>query len=127
MSDHFDPEIVRLLSEIEEIEIETVPLNVPELHRVTIWVVVVGMDVYARSVNGTRGRWWQELTTNPIGAIYADNQRIPVHAFPVTDEVTQARVSEAYLRKYHDSEWAPPMVVPEVLPTTLRLEPIVEE
>lgn len=126
MADHFDPDILHHLADLEEIEIETVALDQPALHRTTIWIVTVGSDLYVRSYKGPRGRWYQQIRANPIGAIFTAEHRIPVSAVPVADDVTNARVSEAYLRKYHTSEFASAMVTPDVLPTTLRLDPIPE-
>jgi hypothetical protein len=122
MGEHFGPDDLRVLTNVEEIEIETVQ---EQQHRRTIWVVVVGSDAYVRSVNGEQGGWYQELVAKPVGAVYADDQRIPFHAVPVSDAETQSQVSVAYLRKYaqypHDVAW---IVGPKLLPTTLRLEPI---
>ena len=119
---HLDEDNVRLLSEAEEIEIETVPSGA-QTHRATIWVVVVDSKVYVRSANGEQGHWYQELTANPVGAVYADGRRIAVRAVPVSDSTIHSQVSEAYKRKYaeypQDVAW---LLRPDVLPTTLRLE-----
>lgn len=124
MKTYFDERALRLLDETEEIEIETRVPNTHDVHRATLWVVVVGSDVYVRSANGEQGHWYQELTANPAGAIYADEERLPIHAAPVADTELQLKVSEAYLRKYaqypHDVAW---ITGPAVLATTLRLEP----
>ncbi len=126
MSKHFDEHELRLLKDAEEIEIETGAelLETDKIQRTVLWVVVVGQEVYVRSVNGTQGHWYQHLTANPAGVIYADEIRMPVHAAPVFDTQLQRKVSEAYLRKYaqypQDVAW---IIGPEVLATTLRLEP----
>jgi hypothetical protein len=46
-----------------------------------------------------------------------------VQAIPETDPSAIERASSEYLRKYRPSPYAQAMVKPEVLPTTLRLEP----
>jgi hypothetical protein len=124
MCESFSPDDLRLLEHIEEIEVEPETVQ-EEPHRRTIWVVVVGSDAYVRSVNGKQGHWYQELVAKSACSIYADDRRIPVQAVPVSDAEIQAQVSAAYVRKYamypHDVAW---LVGPEVLPTTLRLEPI---
>ena len=126
MNKHFDQRELRLLQDAEEIEIETgteqSETGMPQ--RTVLWVVVVGEDVYVRSVNGEQGHWYQHLTANPAGVNYADDRRMPVHAAPVSDTQLQLKVSDAYLRKYwqypQDVAW---IVGPAVLATTLRLEP----
>ncbi len=127
MRESFGPDDLRLLNDIEEIEVEIDTVQEQQDRR-TIWVVVVGSDAYVRSVNGKQGHWYQELVAKSVCSVYADGQRIPVQAVPVSDAETQAQVSVAYMRKYwqypHDVAW---LVGAEVLPTTLRLEPIYHE
>jgi hypothetical protein len=124
MGKHFDERELDLLADTEEVEIETAPASGREPHRTTIWVVVVGSEVYARSVNGVQGRWYQNVTANPMGAIYADEQRIPMHVEAVSDQEVRDRVSDAYLCKYaqypQDVAW---MIGPDVVSTTLRFGP----
>lgn len=76
------------------------------------------------TVGGEQGHWYQHLTANPVGAIYADDMRLPIRAAPVFDTQLQLKVSEAYLRKYwqypQDAAW---IITPAVLATTLRLDP----
>jgi hypothetical protein len=126
MSEHFGERELRLLTVAEEVEIET-QTGGPEAdkpQRAVVWVVVVGEDVYVRSVNGDQGHWYQHLAANPAGALYADDRRLPIQAVPVQDTKLQLKVSEAYLRKYwqypQDAAW---MIAPTVLATTLRLDP----
>jgi hypothetical protein len=60
--------------------------------------------------------------------LHADDQEIPFRAIEVEDAQTIARVSEAYRRKYEPlwpTETAD-MLRDEVLPTTLKLEPLGE-
>ncbi len=111
------------LAEVEEIQIETQRSAASPTHRTTIWVVVLGDDIYVRSVRGKAGRWYKEMTANPSGVVHVDGQRIPVRAVPVADSKLIEQVSQEYLRKYQGSEYAPPMVRAEVLDTTLRLDP----
>jgi hypothetical protein len=124
MATAFDDEVIQLLAEIEEIEVETRAGPGAPSHRVTIWVVVDGDAAYVRSVRGARGRWYREATTYPEALLHAGARKLPVHLERVSDGATNARVSEAFLRKY--VQWpndARAMVRDEVLPTTLRLHP----
>ena len=123
MPKQFDANVLDQLTNIEEIEIETHSAT-GRTHRTIIWVMVADNEVFVRSVRGRNGRWYQEITANPDGAIHLDGQRLAVRAVPVTDETTIARVSNEVLRKYHDSPSAKSMVRAETLPTTLRLEAV---
>jgi hypothetical protein len=46
-----------------------------------------------------------------------------VQAVPANDAAAIARASREYLRKYGSSSYAQAMVKPDILSTTLRLEP----
>jgi hypothetical protein len=125
MNDSFDTETLHLLDETDEVRIETRRDADSPVHRRIVWVVVVEDEVYVRSVRGSRGRWYRELSSNPEGALHVGERRIPVRAAPATDAPTVEAVSEAYRSKYGES-WPGPtaaMVRPDVLPTTLKLSP----
>src|SRR5215470_8923568 len=122
MPKHFDTNALNQLTNAEEIEIETRSPK-GQTRRTTIWVVVDDNDVYVRSVHGRNGHWYQHITAKPDAAIHIDGRRLAVHAVPVTDEALIGRVSNDYLRKYHGDPAAKSMVIEEILPTTLRLEP----
>ncbi len=122
MPKQFDTNALNQLAHIEEVEIET-HSSTGQSRRTIIWVMVDNNEVYVRSFRGSKGRWYQEITVNPNAAIHIDGQHLEVHAVPVTDEETIARVSHEILRKYHNSLSAKSMVRAETLPTTLRLEP----
>jgi hypothetical protein len=125
MNESFDDEILRLLEETDEVRIETRRDPDSPEHRTIVWVVVVGGEVYVRSVRGHRGRWYREISSHPEGALHAEDRRIPVRATSATDEATLDAVSAAIRDKYEQS-WPGPtaaMVRPEVLPTTLKLSP----
>jgi hypothetical protein len=121
---HFDADVKNRLAQTQEIQIETRrPGADASAHRATIWVVVLGDDVFVRSFHGAAGRWYQEIKANPLAAVHVAGQRIPVRAVPVTDAATIARVSDAYRGKYGNDPYLASMVRDEILPTTLRLEP----
>ncbi|HEX2729498.1 MAG TPA: DUF2255 family protein [Rubrobacteraceae bacterium] len=125
MSGSFDAEVLRLLDETSEVRIETRrDADAPE-HRTIVWVVVVDGGVFVRSVRGPKGRWFREIRANSEGALHVGGRRIPVRAVSATDEPTVSAVSEAFRSKYEE-RWPGPtaaMARPDVLPTTLRLEP----
>lgn len=93
-------------------------------HSVPIWIVVVDGVPYVRSVRGPQGRWYRELLARGEGAIVAGGERTAVKA---THDRTRAAIdgtSDALRRKYKGSAASlASMLRPEVLDTTVRLEP----
>jgi hypothetical protein len=124
VNDSFDSDTLRLIDGAREVRIETSRDDAPT-HRTTIWVVTVDGTVFVRSVRGGKGRWYREASANPAAALHVGDERIPVRAVPVTDDATIAAVSEAYRKKYGRTSPGSTraMVRPEILPTTLGLEP----
>lgn len=121
----FDPQTLWLWNTTPEIQIETARQSESPAHRTVIWIVVDGDAVFVRSVRGSAGRWYRELSANPHGAVHAGGTRVPVQAEQVTDAGTIARVSDLLRNKY-EKRWPGPtasMLRDEVLPTTLRLRP----
>jgi hypothetical protein len=121
----FDARTLALLDEAKEVRVETRRDEGAPVHRATIWVVTVDGAVFVRSVRGEGGRWYREVRANPAAALHVDDRRIPVRAVAVTDGATIEAVSEAYRRKYGRTSPGSTraMLLPETLPTTLRLEP----
>jgi hypothetical protein len=121
----FDPDTLRLIDGAREVRIETSRDEDAPAHRTTIWVVTMDGSVFVRSVRGGKGRWYREVSANPAAALHVGDDRIPVRAIPVTDDATIAAVSEAYRKKYGRTSPGSTraMVRPEILPTTLGLEP----
>ncbi len=118
----FSPELVALLDGSIEVDIETrSAAGTP--HRATIWVVVDRTDVFVRSVNGTRGRWYREAIADPAVALHLDGRRLPARATPAADEGSIDRASRGYEQKYRGDPSTPAMLQPEILDTTIRLEP----
>ncbi|MBV8088290.1 MAG: DUF2255 family protein [Alphaproteobacteria bacterium] len=116
----FDINTLRELHDVQEVAIRT------EQHpkdAVVIWAVVADNKVFVRSVRGTKGRWYRDLAAGGSATLEFAGRRLPVQASPVSDPAAIARASQEYLRKYQPSPYSESMVRPEVLPTTLRLEP----
>ena len=72
------------LETVPEIDVET-RSAVGEVHRTTIWAVVDGVDVYVRSLRGSAGRWYQELTAAPDTVIHVAGEAVPIHAVLAPD------------------------------------------
>ena len=123
----FEPAELAWLDETEEVEIETATTGGPS-HRTIIWVVVDGEDAFIRSVNGSTARWYREATANPAVTIHSRRRARPEHALSArveaaSDAQSVERASEALRRKYANDPSLGSMLVPSILPTTLRLTP----
>jgi len=119
----FDPLTRKLLDTTRTIEIETISPK-GTVHRVPIWIVVDGDDVFVRSVRGERARWYRELLARP-GAVVTRSRRIPVRAEAAGDPAAKRRMTVGLKKKYPTSGASLlAMLRPEVLDTTLRLEPV---
>ena len=122
MSDAFADLLLARLDVAKEVEIETrSPMG--KVHQVTIWVVVVDGVPYVRSVRGTRGRWYRELTARKEGALHDGSRRVAVRPAEVRAPETIDEVSAALWRKYPKSASLFSMLRLVTLDTTLRLDP----
>jgi hypothetical protein len=117
---HFDADVRRALQDTKEVRIRT------EKHpdsAVIIWVVVAGEDVFVRSFRGDKGRWYRDLADGGAATLEVGERRVAVQAVPAKDAASIERASAAFLAKYGPGPYAEAMVKPEVLGTTLRLDP----
>jgi hypothetical protein len=117
---NFDADTLRELRDVQEIAIRT------QKHpnsAVVIWVVVADDEIFVRSVQGTKGRWYRDLAAGGPAPLEFVGRRLVVQAIPATDPTAIARASREYLSKYQPSPYAQAMVKSEILSTTLRLEP----
>jgi hypothetical protein len=110
------------LEAAEEIEIETQAPDAPT-RRTVIWVVVDDGEVFIRTFKGPKSRWYRDALANPAVAIHIDGKRLAATAIPATDPDSIERTSSGFLGKYADDPASKAMVAPDVLETTLRLEP----
>lgn len=121
-ADTFDAPTLDLLAAVPEVDIETwSPTGTA--HRATIWVVVSDGVPYIRSYVGRNARWYREIRGEPHGAIHAADHRIAIHAVPAVDPAAVEAYTTEVQRKYPDDPATPAMIRPDVLSTTLRLEP----
>ena len=82
-------------------------------------------EVFARSVRGEKGKWYQRALENPEVALQAAGTEIPARAVPAPDTSSVERTSAALRRKYRKGSSLDSMLKPEILATTMRLEPAV--
>lgn len=116
----FDAETLGDLRDLQEVFIRTG--NHPE-KAIVIWVAVADGEVFVRSWLGTKGRWYKDLAAGGPATLEFANRRLAVQAIPASDPHAVARATNEILRKYQRSSHAQEMVRPEILPTTMRLEP----
>jgi hypothetical protein len=116
-----DDDLARLAA-ATEIEIETQAPG-EAARRTVIWVVADGSDVFVRTYKGPNSRWYRDALANPAVAILVDGRRLAATAIPATDPDSIERTSAGYMRKYPDDSSTPAMLWPNVVDTTLRLEP----
>lgn len=91
---------------------------------VIIWIVVVGDAAFVRSFRGPKGKWYVAARADGRASLEVGERLIPVRVTQVADAATIEAVSQAFLSKYASSPYAKAMVAPDILPTTLRLDPI---
>ena len=90
----FARDTLAFLNRVREIDIET-HSAAGARHRVPIWVVVDGEDVFVRTYLGKDSRWYRELLARP-GALVAGARRIEVRAARAVDDDSIKRTSEGY-------------------------------
>jgi hypothetical protein len=118
----FEESDLDLLARLEEVDVET-RSAAGDVHRTIVWPVVRDGVVYLRSYKGPSGRWYREALADPAIALVADGRRLPARAVPAADAASVEACSAALRDKYPRDGSLEAMLVPEVLPTTLRIEP----
>ena len=116
----FDADALSDLQSAKEVRIRT---DKRPDSAVVIWVVVADDTVFVRSFRGASGRWYRDLATGGEAMLEVGRRRLPVRATPERDPAAIELASQAYLGKYRSSSYAQAMVNPDILATTLRLEP----
>lgn len=91
---------------------------------VTVWVVRVGDDLYARSWRGSAGGWYRTARDSHEGRISAGGVDRDVAFVEETDPVINDQIDAAYREKYRRyASYVPPMISPEARATMLKLVP----
>ena len=118
----FSDEDLARIARAEEVEIETQAPGAAA-RRTVIWAVVDDGSVFIRTYKGPNTRWYRDIQANPAIALHVDGRRLPATAIPATDPDSIERTSSGYLSKYASDGATAAMVAPDVLETTLRVEP----
>ena len=119
----FTADDLRMLDQAREVLIET-RAGDGRTYRTVIWIIVDEDDVFVRSVRGEAGRWYQRALADPSVRIIAGAVTLDATAMPATDPRSIERASAGLRRKYRPGASLESMLVPDVRPTTLRLEPV---
>lgn len=120
----FDAATLGRIDAAREVEIESTRPD--GTNRTTIiWAVVDEAEVFVRSWNGDRGYWYQAALDRPDElALIVEGERLPVRAVIANDDASVARCSAGLSKKYRRAGASlSGMLLPRVLPTTMRLEP----
>jgi hypothetical protein len=118
----FEESDLDLLATTKEIRVETRSKS-GDVHKTIVWPLVRDGVVYLRSYRGPKGRWYREALADPEIALLFDRRRVAARAVRATDDASVEACSAALRDKYKRSYSLEAMLVPEVLPTTLRIEP----
>jgi hypothetical protein len=116
----FDAPMLAVLRDTEEVAVRT---SKHPANAVVIWIVVADGEVFVRSFRGGKGRWYRDLAAGGPATLEVAGHPLEVQAIPASDQASIDRASREFLRKYAASPYAQAMVQPDLLPTTLRLEP----
>jgi hypothetical protein len=119
----FEESDLDLLATAKEIRVET-RSAAGEVHETIVWPLVRDGVVYLRSYKGPSGRWYREALADPGVTLLFDRRRLPARAVPAADAASVEACSAALREKYRRSYSLDAMLDPDVLPTTLRIEPV---
>jgi hypothetical protein len=111
-----------MLAGAREVDVVVPAPDRPDV-RAPIWVVVVDGDLYVRSWKGDAGIWYRRASRYGTGSVFAAGRELPVRFTAVAERGVNARIDEAYLRKYESSPYTEAMMRRPATGTTLRLDP----
>ena len=121
MAETFDQTTLGVLRDAAEVAIRT---SASPDRGIVIWIVVVDGGVFVRSFRGPGAKWYVAATADGQAVLELGDRQLPVRVTPVAEPAMIDAVSRAYLAKYAASPYAKEMVRTEILPTTLRLDPL---
>ena len=115
---------LQAIAQAEEVRIETRGADgMP--HRTIIWIVEQYGELYIRSVNGPKARWYREATADTAVAFLVGDRRYEAQLVPATDPASIEACSAGLKRKYRGDHSLGSMLEADTLPTTLRVVPMV--
>jgi len=124
MATSFDPDLLRRLRNVEEVEIGTRAGPGAPAHRTIIWLVVDDHGrVLVRTYLGPGSRWYREAISHPACVLHLNGDAVPVTAVAAQDAERVSACSRGYLVKYGGHRATPAMLHETNLATTLELLP----
>ena len=118
----FSPGDLALIERTPEVEIETRAAD-GTVHRTIIWAVVSDGAVLVRSVHGPGARWYREALAERTAALVVAGERRLIRVRRAVDPASITGCSAGLRAKYAGDFSLGSMLAPDVLHTTLRLEP----
>lgn len=88
-----------------------------------IWMVAVDGRVFARSWSRLQRSWRTAFDEDGVGMIDTGDTKTAVNGAPVTDAALNARIDDAYRRKYGDQQGVRDIVRPVSVVTTIEFLP----
>jgi hypothetical protein len=112
------------IGKAEEVQIASLRSDGTLRSPVTIWVVRVGDDVYARSYRGRTAHWFRGVQVRHTGRIHAGGVEKDVSFVEEPDSTINDQIDAAYRTKYgRYPQYVAPMLTAEVRATTIKLVP----
>ena len=118
----WDVTTARLLAGAIEVDVVVPAPDRPDV-RTPIWIVGVDDDLYVRSWKGDAGIWYRRARRYGTGSVIAAGREYRVRFTAVAEPDVNARIDEAYRRKYTRSSYTRAMTRPPATATTMRLDP----
>jgi hypothetical protein len=109
----------------EELQITTLRGDGTMRNPVTIWVIRLGDDLYARSVNGRTSAWFRDVQAQYEGHIQAGGVEKDVTFVEETTPEINTQIDSAYRTKYrrYAASIISTIVSPEARSATIKLVP----
>ncbi|WDF81138.1 DUF2255 family protein [Mucilaginibacter sp. KACC 22773] len=85
-----------------------------------IWAVVVDGELYVRAYHGVRSTWYTAALEQKAGRIHAAGMIKEVAFEPVTGDIN-AKISDAYKKKYYGSPYLATMVSTRAAEATVKI------
>ncbi len=87
-----------------------------------IWSVSVEDRLFVRAYNGVKGRWYQSAISQTAGKITGAGLERMVSFVPISDGDLNARIDEAYRKKYSSSPYLNSMISDRAKAATIEVK-----
>lgn len=116
---------LKKIATAEELQIASLRSDGTLRNPVTIWVVLVGDELYVRSVNGRTSAWFRGVQTRQEGRIQAGGVTKAVTFVEETDAAINDQIDAAYRTKYrrYAANIINSIISPQARAATIRLVP----